>query len=81
MQAVNSTTLKLDLSDLQAIEQYFNDDTTYMDAFQSLKIRSNLTYGGSIEKGFVNIDADADVKERYGDLIKHLEDALRKHNS
>lgn len=80
MQAVNSTTLKLDLLDLQAIEQYFKDDT-YMDFFRSLKIRSDLTYGGSIEKGFVNIEVDGNLKERYGDLIKHLEDALRRHNS
>lgn len=80
MQVVNSTTLKLDLLDLQAIEQYFKDDT-YMDFFRSLKIRSDLTYGGSIEKGFVNIEADANLKERYGDLIKHLEDALKRHNS
>lgn len=78
MQPVNNKTLKLEGSDLQEIQECLS--TSNFDYFQALSALAHLTYGGSVQE-FVNIETDEVTKERYSDLIEHLEDALRRHNS
>ncbi len=79
MKLVDKETLGLDGGDLFNIDalirqsglSYF--EALNVEAVQLQAIVWNLN-------GILNIEADDTAKERYGDLINHLENALRKNN-
>ncbi|WP_342576426.1 hypothetical protein [Paenibacillus sp. FSL M8-0142] len=73
-------TLYMDYSNILNIQTYIaRDGASYLDA---LTVEAIHLHAVAFDlKGFVNIVVDDKTKEDFGDLIKHLEAALRENTN
>ncbi|KAF6581631.1 MULTISPECIES: hypothetical protein [Paenibacillus] len=80
MKLVDIETLGLDYDDLSKIDALIRrSGLSYFEALKVQAVHLDAIVWGL--NGILNIEADDAAKERYGDLINHLENALRKNNN
>lgn len=79
MKFVDKDTLLLEVVDLFFINKLIH--TSEPDYFSALETHVVHLQGMVSSLDGMRIVADETAKERYGDLFKRLEDALKRHNS